>query len=74
MFYGIFDEQLGKMRSEGLNSHNKESVRKELIDYLLLGKFSIEGEESIKSNSLEELCSYYEFSLIESKTKIKYDL
>ena len=70
MYYAIFDNQLNEIRSFGLNSNKKEIIRQELVNYLLLGNFSDEGEMSIKNNSLEELCNYYEFTLIKSKQKI----
>ena len=70
MYYSIYDNQLDSLRSFGLNSKNKIDVKSALINYLLLGNFSDEGIKSIKSNSLEELCNYYEFSLIESSEPI----
>lgn len=70
MYYSIYDNQLGCIRSFSLNSKNAIDVKSALINYLLTGNFSDEGENSIKSNSLEELCNYYEFSLIESTEPI----
>lgn len=70
MYYSIYDNQLGYVRSFALNSKSKISIRSALINYLLLGNFSDEGVKSIKSNSLEELCNYYEFSLIKSDKPI----
>ncbi len=73
MYYAIFDNQLGRIRSFGQNSQNLSDLKSSLIDYLLLGNFSDEGENSIKNNTLEELCNYYEFSLINSDDLIKDD-
>lgn len=70
MYYSIYDNQLGCIRSFALNSKNANDVKSALINYLLTGNFSDEGENSIKSNSLEELCNYYEFSLMESTEPI----
>ncbi len=73
MYYTIFDNQLGRIRSIGQNSQNLSNLKSSLIDYLLLGNFSDEGENSIKNNTLEELCNYYEFTLINSDDLIKDD-
>jgi hypothetical protein len=73
MYYAIFDNQLGRIRSFGQNSQNLSDLKSSLIDYLLLGNFSDEGENSIKNNTLEELCNYYEFTLINSDDFIKDD-
>lgn len=70
MYYSIYDNQLGYLRSFAINSENIIDVKSALINYLLLGNFSDEGAKSIKSNSLEELCNYYEFSLIETAEPI----
>ena len=67
MYYAIYDNQTAQLKSIGFNSDDKEMIKIELIDYLLLGNFSKEGEESIKKNTLEELCNYYEFTLIENE-------
>jgi hypothetical protein len=73
MYYSIYDNQLDKIRAFAENLSSKEEVRKNLINFLLLGNFSVEGENSIKRNSLEQLCNYYEFTLIESEEKIPSD-
>ncbi len=73
MYYSIYDNQLDRVRSFAFNSESKINVKIALIDYLLLGNFSEEGEESIKLNSLEELCNYYEFTLIKSLNPIADD-
>ena len=73
MYYAIYDNQLRKFRSFGFNSKDLLTIREELINYLLLGNFSVEGENSIKNNTLEELCNYYEFSVIKSNQKINED-
>jgi hypothetical protein len=73
MYYAIFDNQLGRIRSFGQNSQNLSDLKSSLIDYLLLGNFSDEGENSIKKNTLEEICNYYEFTLINSDDLIKDD-
>lgn len=73
MYYAIFDNQLGRIRSFGQNSQNLSDLKSSLIDYLLLGNFSDEGENSIKNNTLEELCNYYEFTLTNSDDFIKDD-
>jgi hypothetical protein len=69
MYYAIYDNQLNQIRSEGFNFQNLNLVRKSLIDYILLGSFSEEGEQSIKENTLEELLNYYEFELLTSSEK-----
>ena len=73
MYYSIYDNQLDRVRNFALNSKSEIDVKSALIDYLLLGNFSEEGEKSIKSNSLEELCNYYEFTLIKSVKPISDD-
>lgn len=70
MYYSIYDNQLESVRSFALNSKNEIDVKSALINYLLLGSFSDEGVKSILSNSLEELCNYYEFTLIKSTEPI----
>lgn len=73
MYYAIWDNQINDIRSIGFNSQNKTQVRKELIEYLLLGNFSEEGELSIKKNTLDELLNYYEFTLLQSNSKFTDD-
>lgn len=73
-YYAIFDNQIDEIRSIGFNSTNLKDVREQLVDYLLLGNFSEEGEQSIKKNSLEELLNYYEFTLLSSSKKLSYDI
>lgn len=73
MYYSIYDNQLCRVRDFAMNSKRKTDVRTALVDYLLLGNFSDEGEKSIKANSLEELCDYYEFTLIQSVNPIADD-
>lgn len=67
-YYALFDNQVGQNVSTGLNQTSKDTVRKRLIDFLLLGNFSEEGEDSIKRNTLSELLNYYEFTLLKSNT------
>lgn len=66
-YYSIFDNQLGETRTFGFNETSLKKVRLQLIDFLLLGNFSEEGENSIKKNSLRQLLNYYEFTLLKSK-------
>ena len=73
MYYSIYDNQVGEIRSFAINSKSKNEVRTALINYLLLGNFSMEGEKSIKSNTLKQLCNYYEFTLIKTKNYISED-
>ncbi len=67
-YYAIFDNQNNAITGIGLNKRKLTQVRKCLIDYLLDGSFSEEGEQSIRNNSLEELLNYYEFGLLKSRT------
>lgn len=71
MFYSILDNQTNELKSFALNLKTLKKVKLAMIDFLLLGNFSIAGEISIKNNSLDELCNYYEFTLIKSKTKME---
>ncbi len=73
MYYSLCDNQLSKIRHFALNLNSKKDVRLALIDFLLLGNFSEEGEKSIKKNSLNNLCNYYEFELIKSANPIPDD-
>ncbi len=61
-----------------VNNRTEKSVREDLINYLLLGNFSDEGEKSIRNNTLEELLNYYEFTLLKSEKRFdenkQYDL
>lgn len=68
-YYALFDNQINQIISTGLNETSKNIVRTQLADFLLLGNFSEEGETSIKSNTLEELLNYYEFTLLKSDTR-----
>lgn len=75
-YFALFDNQLDQVVTTGFNNRTEKSVRKDLVDYLLLGNFSEEGEDSIKNNTLEELLNYYEFTLLKSENKFedkKYD-
>jgi hypothetical protein len=67
MYYAIFDNQNNAITSIGLNLRKLTQIRKCLIEYLLDGSFSEEGEHSIRNNSLDELLNYYEFGLLESR-------
>ena len=69
--YALFDTQVNQIISAGLNSESKNAVRNSLIDFLLLGNFSEEGENSIKKNTLSELINYYGFKLLVSKSSFK---
>ena len=71
MFYSIIDNQTNELKSFAFNQKTLKDVKTALVEYLLLGNFSNEEENSIKKNSLEELCNYYEFTLIKSKTKME---
>ena len=73
-YYAIYDNQINEIRGIAFNCQNKEIVRKELVNFLLLGNFSEEGEISIKNNSLEELLNYYEFSLLSSKDRLSENI
>ena len=70
-YYALFDNQIGQITSTGLNETSKSAVREHLINFLLLGNFSEEGEDSIKRNTLSELLNYYEFKLLRSDTPFK---
>ena len=69
--YALFDTQVSQIISTGLNSKSKNAMRNSLINFLLLGNFSEEGEDSIKNNTLSELMNYYGFKLLESKSSFK---
>lgn len=73
-YYAIYDNQLDIIRGEGLNSTDLNKIRADLINYLLLGNFSKEGEQSIKNNSLFELLNYYEFTLLSSTKQFSKDI
>lgn len=68
------DNQMGCMVSTGFNETSRDIVRSKLVNYLLLGNFSEEGEVSLKNNSLEELLNYYEFTLLKSDTPFNDEL
>lgn len=68
-YYALFDNQIDQITSTGFNESSKNAVRAHLINFLLLGDFSEEGEASIKNNTLEELLNYYEFTLLKSDTR-----
>lgn len=70
-YYALFDNQIGQIILTGLNETSKNLVRKCLINFLLLGNFSEEGENSIKNNSLSEMMNYYGFKLLKSKSSFK---
>ena len=70
-YYALFDNQTGQITSTGLNQTSKDDVRERLINFLLLGNFSEEGENSIKRNTLSELLNYYEFKPLKSDTPFK---
>lgn len=70
-YYALFDIQVNRIISTGLNSTSKNAVRNSLINFLLLGNFSEEGEDSIKNNTLSELLNYFEFRLLKSKNLLK---
>jgi len=67
-YYALFDSQIGQITSTGFNQISKKSIREHLIDFLLLGNFSEEGEDSVKNNTLSELLNYYEFKLLKSSS------
>lgn len=73
MYYSIYDNQQNSVSNFALNLKSKKETRLALVDYLLLGNFSEEGENSIKNNSLEELCNFYEFNLIKTANPISDD-
>ena len=70
-YYALFDNQIDQITSTGFNQTSKAVVRERLINFLLLGNFSKEGEDSIKRNTLSELLNYYEFKLLKSDTPFK---
>lgn len=65
-YYALFDNQNNRITSVGINKTSKNTMKGHLIDFLLLGNFSEEGEDSIKRNTLSELLNYYEFALLKS--------
>ena len=65
-YYALFDNQIDRLVSTGFNETSRDIVRTHLINFLLLGNFSEEGEDSIKNNTLSELINYYEFTLLKS--------
>lgn len=65
-YYALFDNQIEQVSSIGLNETSKKTVKEHLVNFLLLGNFSEEGEISIKNNTLSELENYYEFKLLKS--------
>lgn len=78
LYFALFDNQLDKIVATGFNNRTEKSVREDIVDYLLLGNFSDEGENSIRNNTLEELLNYYEFTLLKSEKQFdenkQYDL
>lgn len=70
-YYALFDNQIGQIMSTGFNETSKNLVKKHLINFLLLGNFSEEGEDSVKNNTLPELLNYYEFKLLKSNSPFK---
>ncbi len=70
-YYALFDNQIDEIISIGLNQTSKKLIREYLINYLLLGNFSEEGEDSILNNTLFELLNYYEFTLLKSNNPFK---
>ena len=70
--YALFDYQLDRIVPYGLNERSLKKIQNDLINFLLLGNFSTEGEKSIKNNSLEELLNYYEFELLKANVKFNY--
>ena len=67
----MLDNKIGQVVSMGFNETTKKLVRNHLINFLLLGNLSEEGEDSIKNNTLSELINYYGFRLLESKSSFK---
>jgi hypothetical protein len=70
-YYALFDNQNNRITSIGINRTSKTSIRNCLINFLLLGNFSEEGEDSVKSNTLSELLNYYEFMLLKVDSPFK---
>lgn len=66
-YYALFDNQNNRITSIGINNTSKNAMRDYLINFLLLGNFSEEGEHSIENNTLSELLNYYEFVLLKSR-------
>lgn len=69
---------MNRIVSTGFNETSRDIVRTHLINFLLLGNFSEEGEKSVKNNTLTELINYYEFTLLKSDNSFEdckyYDL
>lgn len=70
-YYALFDNQIDQIVSIGFNETSKDIVRTRLINFLLLGNFSEEGENSIKNNTLSEMMNYYGFKLLKSESSLK---
>lgn len=70
-YHALFDNQNNRITSVGINKTSKNVMKDCLIDFLLLGNFSKEGEDSIKNNALSELLNYYEFTLLKSDSPFK---
>lgn len=70
-YYALFDNQIGQVVSTGFNQTSKKALKERIVNFLLLGNFSEEGEDSIKQNTLSELLNYYEFKLLESDSPFK---
>ena len=70
-YFALFDNQIDQITSTGLNQTSKVALREHLVNFLLLGNFSEEGEDSIKRNTLSELLNYYEFKLLKSEIPFK---
>ena len=70
-YYALFDNQVDQIVSTGFNQISKNSIREHLINFLLFGNFSEEGEDSVKNNTLPELLNYYEFTLLKSDSPFK---
>lgn len=70
-YYALFDNQNNRITSIGINKKSKNAMKGHLIDFLLLGNFSEEGECSIENNTLSELLNYYEFALLKSGVPFK---
>ena len=68
-YYALFDNQTNCIVSTGFNETSRDAVKNQLVNFMLLGNFSEEGEMSIKNNTLEELLNYYEFTLLKSDTQ-----
>ena len=65
-YYSLIDYQTNRIVSTGSNKKTKDVIKNHLVNFLLLGNFSEEGEESVKNNTLFELLNYYEFALLKS--------